>query len=86
MEEPLLGRLLAGQVRGEEFDGDLALQERVTGRVDDPPCRPWPSLARIAYGPSEKPGVSVMRKPDHSPEPRARGYTFRILLVSLLDV
>ena len=36
LEEPLLGRLVSGQVRCEEFDGDLALQARVLGRVDDP--------------------------------------------------
>ena len=36
LQEPLLGRLVAGQVRREELDGDLALQARVLGRVDDP--------------------------------------------------
>ena len=35
LEEPLLGRLVAGQVRREELDGDLALQARILGRVDD---------------------------------------------------
>ena len=36
LQEPLLGRLVAGQVRRQELDGDLALQARVVGRVDDP--------------------------------------------------
>ncbi len=36
LQEPLLGRLVAGQIRREELDGDLALQARVLGRVDDP--------------------------------------------------
>ena len=36
LQEPLLGRLVAGQVRREELDGDLALQALVLGRVDDP--------------------------------------------------
>ena len=36
LQEPLLGGVVAGQVRGEELDGDLALQARVLGRVDDP--------------------------------------------------
>ncbi len=36
LEEPLLGRLVAGQVLGEELDGNLALQARVLGGVDDP--------------------------------------------------
>ena len=36
LEEPLLGRLVAGQIRREELDGDLALQALVLGGVDDP--------------------------------------------------
>ncbi len=36
LQEPLLCRLVAGQVRREELDGDLALQARVLGGVDDP--------------------------------------------------
>ncbi len=36
LQEPLLGRLVAGQVRREELDGDLALQARVLSGVDDP--------------------------------------------------
>ena len=36
LQEPLLGRLVAGQVRREELDGDLALEAGVLGRVDDP--------------------------------------------------
>ena len=36
LQEPLLGGLVAGQVRREELDGHLALQARVLGRVDDP--------------------------------------------------
>ncbi len=35
LQEPLLGRLGAGEVRREELDGDLALQPRVMGGVDD---------------------------------------------------
>ena len=36
LEEPLLGRLVAGQARREELDGDLALQARVLSRINDP--------------------------------------------------
>ncbi len=36
LEEPLLGRLVAGQIRRQQLDGHLALQARVEGGVDDP--------------------------------------------------
>ena len=36
LQEPLLGRLVAGQVRREELDGHLALPARVLGRVHHP--------------------------------------------------
>ena len=36
LPEPLLGRVVAGQIRRQELDGDLALQARVVGGVDDP--------------------------------------------------
>ena len=36
LQESLLDRLVAGQVRRQELDGDLALQPRVLGRVDVP--------------------------------------------------
>jgi len=36
LQEPLLRRFVAGQVRREELDRHLALQARVVGRVDDP--------------------------------------------------
>ena len=35
LQEAALRGLVAGQVRHEELDGDLALQARVLGRVDD---------------------------------------------------
>ncbi len=35
LQKPLLGGLVAGQVRREELDGDLALQARVVGGVHD---------------------------------------------------
>ena len=34
LQEPLLGRLVAGQLGRQDLDGDLALQPRVLGRVD----------------------------------------------------
>ncbi len=36
LPKPLLGCLVAGQVRREELDGDLSLQARVVRRVHDP--------------------------------------------------
>ena len=36
LQEPLLGGVVAGQVRREELDGDLPLEARVLGRVDNP--------------------------------------------------
>ena len=44
LEKPLLGHFVAGQVRREELDGDLALQPRVLGRVDDP----HPTCAKLS--------------------------------------
>ncbi len=47
LQEPLLGRLVAGQIGRQDLDRHLAVEARVVGRVDDP-MPPWPSSARIA--------------------------------------
>ena len=59
LEESLRGRFVAGQVRREQLDGDLALQARVLGRVDTP-MPPWPISTVMVYGPRVAPGLRDM--------------------------
>ena len=50
LQEPLLGRLVAGQVRREELDGNLAFQTRVVG---------LPHLAHLALSEQGGDGVAA---------------------------
>ncbi|MEE8130491.1 MAG: hypothetical protein V3T48_09395, partial [Vicinamibacterales bacterium] len=54
LTQAALRGVVSGQIGRQDLDRHLTVEARVLGRVDDA-IPPWPSSARIVYGPSEEP-------------------------------